>query len=221
MQWLRQNRWRFLSRLLLWGGVIVLVVVRPALGSTEGVVKGILAESYQLDTVRRIIGHSAHASPPLTKQPRPTQFQVPREPWQPVALHAPTLQRIARYDAVIAYHSDRHHLDPDLVRAVIYAESGGNPNAVSDAGAVGLMQLMPVTAKAMGITNRFDPEANIATGTRYLGDLLRRFGSVPVALWAYNAGPGAVASGDIPLETANYVPRVLQLQTDLTQAREH
>ncbi len=74
------------------------------------------------------------------------------------------------------------------------------------------MQLMPATAAGLGVENRFDPEENIASGTRYLSYLLGRFQSVEVALWAYNAGPTAVRQGRMPLETQEYVPKVLRLR---------
>lgn len=105
-------------------------------------------------------------------------------------------------------------VDQALVAAVIEAESGGNPKAVSKAGAMGLMQLMPGTARAMGVADPFDPVQNVAGGTRYLAEMLDRFGSVPEALAAYNAGPGAVEKhGGIPPypETRHYVQQVLEL----------
>ena len=74
------------------------------------------------------------------------------------------------------------------------------------------MQLMPATADDLGVENRFDPEENIASGTRYLSELIDRFKSVEVALWAYNAGPTAVHYGRMPLETQEYVPKVLRLR---------
>jgi soluble lytic murein transglycosylase-like protein len=104
-------------------------------------------------------------------------------------------------------------LDPNLARAVIAVESGFEPRAVSAAGAAGLMQLEPETARAYGVSNVFDPAQNLRGGTAYLRDLLARFGGdVPRALAAYNAGPGAVERfGGIPPypETRAYVARVL------------
>ena len=106
----------------------------------------------------------------------------------------------------------RHQLPPRLLQALIWTESRFNPLAVSPAGAAGLTQLMPATARELGVTNRHDPEQNIDGGARYLRQMLDRFGSVDLALAAYNAGPGAVTkSGGIPAnrETPSYVRNVL------------
>ncbi len=105
-------------------------------------------------------------------------------------------------------------LSPHLVGAVVWAESAGNPQAVSRAGAQGLMQLMPATARELGVTDPFDPEQNLQAGSRYLRQMLDRFRSLPLALAAYNAGPGRVErSGGVPpiAETRAYVRRVLEL----------
>jgi soluble lytic murein transglycosylase-like protein len=114
-------------------------------------------------------------------------------------------------------------LSEELISAVIAAESAYRPNAVSSAGAQGLMQLMPGTAHSLGVQDPFDPFQNVLGGSRYLQQQLRRFGSVEKALAAYNAGPGAVERyGGIPpyRETQNYVRRVMQLLHRLTQQRE-
>lgn len=108
-------------------------------------------------------------------------------------------------------------VDSALIRSVIRAESSGDPNAVSPAGAKGLMQLIDRTATQYGVKEVFDPGDNILAGSRYLADLLKRFGDVPLALAAYNAGPGNVDKyGGIPpfAETRAYVDKVMRLYND-------
>lgn len=119
------------------------------------------------------------------------------------------------YAKEIAAAASRHGVDAELVRAVIRQESGFDAKATSHAGAQGLMQLMPATARSLGVVNPYDPVQSIEGGTRYLREMLDRFdGDVSLALAAYNAGPNAVARyGGIPpyRETQNYVERVLDL----------
>ena len=99
------------------------------------------------------------------------------------------LKKSKKFQIMIDQAAVRHMVDPDLIRAVIMAESGYNPKAVSNRGARGLMQLMPRTAKAMGVEYSFNPEHNIDGGVRYLKKLLKRYdGNVELALAAYNAG---------------------------------
>jgi soluble lytic murein transglycosylase len=116
------------------------------------------------------------------------------------------------FDRLILQSARNHRLEPALVKAVIAAESNFEPKAVSRAGAQGLMQLMPGTARDMGVGNPFHPGQNVEGGTRYLRDMLDRFGDLEIALAAYNAGPEAVDrySGVPPFpETLDYVSRVL------------
>jgi Transglycosylase SLT domain len=115
---------------------------------------------------------------------------------------------------VIHSISDQNQLDPDFVSSVIHAESGFNQHAVSPKGAQGLMQLMPGTASKLGVSNAFDPRANVEGGTRYLSELLQRYNfDVIKALAAYNAGPGRVQQyGGVPpyYETRTYVARIVR-----------
>lgn len=127
------------------------------------------------------------------------------------------------YDDIIRAASQRFGVREELIRAVIFTESSFRPDAVSPAGAKGLMQLMDRTAASLGVTDPFDPVQNIMGGTRYLAQMLQRFnGSEKLALAAYNAGPGRLKQLGIhteedlmkyyhrlPLETQRYIPKVL------------
>lgn len=126
-----------------------------------------------------------------------------------------TAPRVSRFDDVIADAARRHGVPFALVKAVVAAESGFDARAVSRAGARGLMQLMPGTARDLGVEDSFDARANVDGGTRYLAALLRSFGSERLALAAYNAGPARVAKlGRVPdfPETRVYVEKVLRLR---------
>jgi soluble lytic murein transglycosylase-like protein len=121
--------------------------------------------------------------------------------------------RSSQWDDVIDYRAREHGVRADLVRAVIQVESAFNPRARSHKGAMGLMQLMPATARDLGVRNAYDPLENIRGGVTYLRSLLDRFdGNEELALAAYNAGPGAVTKygGTIPpyRETRDYVTRI-------------
>ena len=175
-----------------------LSLLYPEVTSADTYEAGILDRSYISDMQRQIIGRSA--------------FKSAQEKTSGKREKPPQKTGVSVYMDLIEEYSALHAVDPNLVMAVIQAESGGNPNALSPKGAAGLMQLMPVTAAALGVENRFDPEENIASGIRYLSELLNRFKSAEVALWAYNAGPTAVRQGRMPLETQEYVPKVLRLR---------
>lgn len=116
-------------------------------------------------------------------------------------------------DRIVQRSAEKNDVDPALVRAVISAESDWDVSAVSSKGALGLMQLVPGTAKLLGVGNAFDPVQNVDAGTRYLHMLLERYnGNLMKALAAYNAGPGVVDRlGRVPNypETRNYVRKVI------------
>ncbi len=118
-------------------------------------------------------------------------------------------------DSAIEQAAARHNVDPNLVRAVVKVESNFNPNAVSHKGAMGLMQLMPSTARQLKVQDPFNPEQNVDAGVRHLKQLLESYGGdIKLTLAAYNAGAGAVArSSGVPhyAETQNYVRRITNL----------
>ena len=128
---------------------------------------------------------------------------------------------VSPYDHYIRRASDAYQVDPALIKAVIMAESSYNPRAVSAQGAKGLMQLMPVTARSLGVAEPFDPAWNIDGGVRYLRQLLDRFeGRVDLAVAAYNAGSRHVRNyGGVPpfAETQSYVKKVLKYKEKYQQ----
>jgi soluble lytic murein transglycosylase-like protein len=140
-----------------------------------------------------------------------------------LAVHNPNYRNLARgiaitsaeVDAAIEQAAARHRVDPNLVRAMVKVESNFNPQAVSRKGAMGLMQLMPATARQLNVSNPFDPQENVDAGVRYMKNLLNNFGGdVRLSLAAYNAGTGAVTrSGGVPHinETQNYVKQITDL----------
>ncbi len=135
----------------------------------------------------------------------------------PNGVPMPRLDRIANlnaYDALFVKSGDAEALPPELLKALAVAESRMNPKAQSHAGARGLMQLMPATARSLGVADSDDPVQAVPAGARYLARQITRFGSYELGLAAYNAGPGAVEkAGGIPRngETPTYVARVMGL----------
>lgn len=136
-------------------------------------------------------------------------------------IHPAVLNLAIRYESIIEREARDANIDPELVRAVIVVESGFDVDAVSSAGAQGLMQLMPATAEVYGVTDVFDPAQNIRGGSRYLRDLLDRYENYELVLAAYNAGEAAVAryGNQIPpfAETRRYVPKVMHIYNKLLQ----
>ncbi len=132
----------------------------------------------------------------------------------PARTYMPSETEIRRYSGIVETAARQYGVDKALVHAVISAESGYNPQAVSRAGARGLMQLMPETARRYGVRNSMDPTDNIYGGVKYLRDLLTMFkGNMELAVAAYNAGENAVIRYGLRVppytETLGYVPRVL------------
>jgi soluble lytic murein transglycosylase-like protein len=155
----------------------------------------------------RAVGYSVNAPKPAeattTDPVAPTTFRTTR---------AANVRRSQVYEPLIVEHAAAHNISADLVRAVIQAESAFDPFARSHKGAMGLMQLMPATARAYNVLNAYDPAQNIRAGVAYLKSLLVRYShNVELALAAYNAGPGAVEKyGAVPpyRETRDYVKKI-------------
>jgi soluble lytic murein transglycosylase-like protein len=140
-------------------------------------------------------------------------FAVPESEGVRTTRETASVDRSQVYDDIIVEHSRLNNVRPSLVRAVVQVESGFNPRAYSPKGAMGLMQLMPATAREFGVRNPFNPEENVRGGVAYLRHLLDRYdGNEQLALAAYNAGPGAVDKHgqSIPpyRETRDYVTKV-------------
>jgi hypothetical protein len=144
----------------------------------------------------------------------PTPVAPPPEVVLGLPLIDPAILQQTPYGEVIAAVSQAHGVDPMLVRALIQVESNYRPRARSHKGAMGLMQLMPATAREYKVRNPYDPKANIAAGVKHLKSLIDRLGSSELALAAYNAGEGAVRKfNGIPpyRETRNYVAKILSI----------
>jgi len=157
------------------------------------------------------------AARPLPGRPTPMREIGRPDPGLPVSAGHPAIKRdpiMGRFGSLIDQAARENRLDSALIRAVIRAESNGDPQAVSPVGAKGLMQLVDSTARDMNVRDPFDPAENIRAGSRYLRQLIDRFGNLKLALAAYNAGPANVERhGGVPpfAETREYVRRVTAL----------
>jgi soluble lytic murein transglycosylase-like protein len=167
----------------------------------------------QIYTWRDPSGHLVLSNKPRRSGETPVEtYAVPGPELLRTTTQPTITEGQSRYEELIREAAARHNLSPDLVRAVIRAESGFNPRAVSSKGAMGLMQLMPATARELGVSDPFHPGQNIRGGVAYLARLLTRYDqNLELALAAYNAGPGTVERyGSVPpyRETRDYVKRI-------------
>ncbi len=174
----------------------------PVIVSVLVVIWGIILSFYLHETEKLAQGINVKTSQTVV-----TRAQV-NEDWG----------KLAEYEPLVKEFAVRYGVEPALVRAVMWHESEGNARLVSRAGALGLMQCMP--DKFGPGEDPFSPRVNIKKGTKYLGLMMDKFGSVPLAVAAYNAGPGAVLKyGGIPPypETQAYVPRVVNTYKEYAQ----
>jgi soluble lytic murein transglycosylase-like protein len=166
-------------------------------------------------TFAKALQQAQGASPSTSAAETPDGVQVPPASLGPLPALPPMPVRVSSaddYGDLIQNASAQTGVAPALVRAIIQTESGGDPRAVSPAGAMGLMQLMPSNVQDAGVSDPFDPAQNIMAGTQQLAGYLKQYhGDLDLALAAYNAGPGNVRKyGGVPpfLETQNYIRKV-------------
>jgi soluble lytic murein transglycosylase-like protein len=179
--------------------------------------------SAQIYTWRDASGQLVLSNKPKTGEGPVATYAVPGSNLLRTATKPPASRGPTAYDDLIRENAARHGISADLVRAVIQAESGFNRWAVSPKGAMGLMQLMPATAKQFGVIDPFNPAENIRAGVSYLRQLLDRYDhDEQLALAAYNAGPGAVDKygSKVPpyKETQNYVQKITGIQGNVRGA---
>ncbi len=170
----------------------------------------------QIYSWRDANGHMVVSNKRVESGSAPVRLYAVPQAESVLATRAVALGRARRYDDLIDEHCRTHRVRPDLVRAVMQVESGFNPTARSPKGAMGLMQLMPATARQYGVKDPYDPRENVRGGVAYLRELLDRYeNKEELALAAYNAGPAAVDKHgqSVPpyRETRNYVAQIHQM----------
>lgn len=206
-------RWRGRGRVALLAAALTLALAAP-FGVSGGLVRS--AAAAEIVTIYRYVDEDGVVH--LTDKPKgDTRYRV---------FGRFRVQELVKtvgpvgIKGLAAKHGARHGVDPRLVEAVIAVESNYDPTAVSPAGAQGLMQIMPGTQRDLGVSAPFDADANVEGGVRYLKSLMDRFGDLPLALAAYNAGPERVARhGGIPPipETQQYVTKVMDTYARLSR----
>lgn len=162
-------------------------------------------------------GHSTLKTimPKVKKVPTPDIIDVAKSAAKSIGAQASAVPAEAmadtKYDDIIERAARKYGVEASLIKAMIKMESDFNPNDVSSSGAVGLMQLMPATAKSLGVTDSYDPEQNIMGGTKYIAQKLKDYnGDVELALSAYNAGSGTVSKyGGVPPQCRLYISKIL------------
>ncbi len=188
------------------------VVVAPCIAQlSNGFAIRHIRREVQGENVRLYVSAESYTELPLSQI---ASYEPDLTPAPAPAASTPQIKPAVSLDTHVTTASDEHGVDADFIRAVIKAESGSNPRAVSRKGAQGLMQLMPGTATKLGVTDSFDPAQNVNGGTRYLRELLLRYhGDAIKALAAYNAGPDRVDryKGVPPYnETRHYVANIIR-----------
>ncbi len=172
-----------------------MIDVQSLLASKQSMAQGII-DSRRAKISSRGFGayyDSAIQSEPVFIRHNEAEKAEKAQPAEESSPARPTILDPSEYDGLIAQKAAKYGVDPNLVKSVMKSESNFRINAVSSAGAMGLMQLMPGTAKDMGVTDPYDPEQNIEGGVKYLARMLKRFdGDVALALAAYNCGPNRV-----------------------------
>ena len=200
----------YIMRIGLHGHYIAVLLMTQALLIVLIPIQPIRADIYRYEDEEGIIH--------FTDAPTDRRFKIfmrdfKKDKLLRTKLQLPSSANPAEYENIIRANAEKYGVSASLIKAVIHAESGYNPNAVSRKGASGLMQLMPGTARSLKVNNSFDPKDNVEGGVKYLRFLLDTFrGDVSLAVAAYNAGLNKVAKfGGIPpyTETRTYVNRVL------------
>lgn len=141
---------------------------------------------------------------------RPSMIELPKNPTKKLLDPVDISKRITPWEGYIQKYAKQYNVDSNLVRAIMYVESRGNPLAISHRGALRLMQIMPATGNFMGISNLMNPDRNIEAGVKYIAWLLyhKQGYDVEHLLWAYNAGLSRVEKGILPYETRDFIMRV-------------